>query len=97
VVPRVAAPTSPTFARRLLAIDAAIVAALALRGCEPISARAVGQFVEEHLPWAMRATVYERLERMIALRRVMVRRYEGRVYPLHSLPNTAYAPPRRTS
>lgn len=92
MTPRVAASTSPAFVRRLLAIDAAIVAALALRGCEPISARAVGQFVEEYLPWAMRVTIYERLELMIESRRVTVRRYEGRVYVLHSLPNPAYAP-----
>jgi hypothetical protein len=83
---QILAQASTGIVRRLLAIDAAIVAALALHE-EPISSHAVASFVERHLSWARRGTVYDRLDRLVKAGRVDVRRYEGRVYPLHSLPN----------
>jgi len=83
----------PTYAHpeRGLALEAGIIAALVHFGIG-VGQHSISGFVRKYLPWATRGEVYEKLDRMTEVGRVVLNRESRRAYPFYSLPKPPYAP-----
>jgi hypothetical protein len=75
-----------SFAARVWAIEAAIIAALATNEPDRLSGYTIAKFVRQHLPWTEPSAIYERIDCMVASGRIRTSRRDRYTYPFYSLP-----------